>query len=248
MVVLSSMRALLAALAVTVLSICPVSAEPLRLVTGPGYLPFSDPDLPGGGMLTELVATAAARAGFAATIEFLPWQRGYDATLRGEFDATFPYVWTAERERAVWFSESLFAVQRRVVVLADSPLTSAEPGSLAGYSLCLPLGYALNEEFEAMVRGGSLTIDRVPTMQSCFAKLLGRRVDAIQANSIVADQLGGRIRALPGGLGPIALHAIVPRARLDAQQLLDRLDRALVDLQADGTYDAIVTRHLRHPG
>jgi polar amino acid transport system substrate-binding protein len=80
-------------IALTLLAAAPGQAAGLRLVTGTDYPPFAGPELVGGGMATDLVTAAFQAAGSPIEpIEFLPWKRGYQAVLDGEFDATFPYA------------------------------------------------------------------------------------------------------------------------------------------------------------
>lgn len=73
------------------------AAEQFALVTGEDYPPFADPRLPGGGLATILVRQVVAALGATARVDFLPWRRGYEDTLRGRYDGTFPYVRTPER-------------------------------------------------------------------------------------------------------------------------------------------------------
>jgi polar amino acid transport system substrate-binding protein len=74
-------------------------AAELRLVTGDDYAPFTGQDLPGGGMLTQVVEAALQEQGQVYSLHWRPWNRGYLRTLQGEFDATFLYIRTAQRSR-----------------------------------------------------------------------------------------------------------------------------------------------------
>lgn len=49
-------------------------AEPIRLVTGEKYPPFTGRDLHSGGVLTALVTSAFARSGASTQVHFRPWQ------------------------------------------------------------------------------------------------------------------------------------------------------------------------------
>jgi len=72
-------------------------ADSWRLVTGDDYAPFTGESLPAGGMLTQVVQSALAAAGISNTLDWRPWNRGYLQTLRGDYDATFPYVRSVQR-------------------------------------------------------------------------------------------------------------------------------------------------------
>ena len=97
------------------------SAAPVQLVTGDDYAPFTDRELPQGGMLTELVQQALLQAGHQPKLSWLPWKRGYQATLRGQFDAT----WEKYYQTAV-DSGLEAAVKESADLLADKWETATE--------------------------------------------------------------------------------------------------------------------------
>lgn len=225
--------------------------EPVQIVTGNNYEPFSDEGLPAGGMLTELVSRTLEEMGKSSDISFAPWARGYQETLSGRYAATFPYVHTDERAENYLFSNALYEVETRIFVRqADSAQSLAD---LQGRRLCLPVGYALVEEVRAQLDGLPLEMDNPASMSNCFRMLERERTDFIYSSEPLGqltalEELGdiGAVRMLDEVFADSRLHLIVPRDRPGAQQLIDDFNAALAELIEQGVVADIERRHLGH--
>lgn len=236
----------------TLLLATSVQAAGLRLVTGTDYPPYAGPDLAGGGMATALVVAAFEAAGVAVEpVEYLPWKRGYQAVLDGEFDATFPYVAAPGRDQAMSFSTPIYEMVIYPVFRADRTHPYAGPDSLAGLTLCQPVGYAQPAMLQHMVDAGTLQLVQPATMALCARQLLAGRVDLL-INSPALFQTIVRPEwhdgpALVMGDHPVErnpLHLLAARANPQAAALLAGFATGLAALHADGRYDAIVQRYL----
>lgn len=219
----------------------------LHLVTGPDYKPFTDPHLPLGGMQSQIVRAAFAKVGDKVTIDFEPWARGYAETRRLEFDATFPYARTQEREKDFLYSNDIYVQLSRPYVLAGSTLAANAVGDLAGRTLCSPHGYYMSEVIQRMVAQQAITLERPPGMEQCFKMLQLHRVDAVICIDIQARatalQLFGRQDAVKPLAPVIALtthNLIVSRQRPGADRILADFNRGLAMLKASGEFDTIV--------
>ncbi|MCB1883250.1 MAG: substrate-binding domain-containing protein [Geminicoccaceae bacterium] len=227
-----------------------VRAATLAVVTGNDFRPFSDQGLPEGGLATDLVRAAFARAGDDLTIAWKDWQEGYDDTLAGVYGATFPYYRTDGRARQFLYSEPFYAVERRFFYKpARHP--DLKPDA-AGVTVCSPIGYALAPLIEAMLADGRAKLERPLDMTRCFELLALDRVDLVPTYEM---QGWDAVRATPGlDAGDVAtsgfivessrLHVIAPRFDPASREILKRFNAGLAALQADGGYDAIVRRHL----
>jgi ABC-type amino acid transport substrate-binding protein len=86
------------------------AAPNVRLVTGE-WPPYTDSQSSQNGMASEIVKAVFNDMGYTADISFLPFYLGYEKTLEGEFDGTFPYFYTPEREDEFLYSSNpLFRV------------------------------------------------------------------------------------------------------------------------------------------
>ena len=112
-----------------------VQAGELRLVTGDDYAPFTDRKLPGGGLLTQVVMAALAEQQQTATLDWRPWMRGFKMAQAAEYDGTFPYIRTPEREADFLYSEPLYRVQQHIFSRSDETYEPDQLSALPGKRL-----------------------------------------------------------------------------------------------------------------
>lgn len=223
----------------------------LDLVSGPGYAPFADPDLPEGGMLTEVVRKAYAGVGVSTTITFLPWKRGYSDAVEGRYTATFPYILTDERARDFLFSDPLYVVKRRVYLSAATGMVYRDLQDLKGKIGCMEIGSALPNEVEAMIQRRELSAERPPDLQSCARMLAVGRADFIIINELAANEFIRKadipkdaIKVVEKPYGETGQHLLISRRLPGAERALAEFNAALARLKASGDYDRIVEKHL----
>lgn len=229
------------------------SAAPVQLVTGDDYAPFTDRELPQGGMLTELVQQALLQAGHQPKLSWLPWKRGYQATLRGQFDATFPYLKTAEREADYLFSAPLYEITQRLFSRVDDALEPDKLEQLAGRRICVPLGWQPAPRVSELLAAGKLLVHQPQDLTACARLIDMGRDDFFIADSLLGERainLSGvshqRFHISRKAVGSHTLHFLVPRKRADAQQLLDEFDGGLRRLRDSGEYQRILDAHREH--
>ncbi len=226
------------------------AAEPVRLVTGNGYPPFAGKDLPNGGLATEIVRSAYAVRGIATTLAYMPWKRGYRMTLQGEFDATFPYIETAERKTHFLYSDPIYVIRERPVVVAESDARFASFDDLRGKAYCLPHDFATAPKIKAMRDSGQLRQVEASELEVCMRALARGRVDFVPLALPIARRMATRVFGTPDAirLNPLVikrheLAMIFPRGA-DAETKVATFNQALGALRETGAYDRIVTRHL----
>ena len=242
-------RTVIAGVLLAAVSVSPGHAEPVRLVTGPDYAPFADPDLPEGGLVPALARAAYDTLGREVEIAFRPWSRGYHKTLRGKYTATLPYVETPERKDAYRYSDPLYTVRRKPMVMADSDVRADDLGELSGHIACLPVGYAPARRVQDMLADGDLRRHKPMSMRKCLRTLERGRVDFVLVNSategpaLARERFGGTdaVRFLDIPIRQ-TLHAIFPREREGVQAELARFNEGLQRLRERGRYERIVNR------
>ena len=74
------------------------AAEKLRLVAD-AWPPFTDATLVNGGLATDIVSTALARAGYASEFEQVPWARALMGLGEGRYDVLVNAWYSEERTR-----------------------------------------------------------------------------------------------------------------------------------------------------
>lgn len=224
-----------------------LAAASLALVTGEDYPPFVDARQSGGGLAVQLVQRVVARMGGSLTLETAPWRRGYEETLRGRFDATFPYVKTPERERDFLYSDPLFTVRPVVFMPAERRFAYTGPADLQGRRLCVGLGYAPPEVLQRMIEAGRLERVTAPSIAACPGLLAAGRADFfvqdLRIGTAIIARVGLTQTILPVSEPPFAtseIHFIVPRRRPDAAALIARFNAALAQLRTSGEYDRLL--------
>ncbi|WP_247892450.1 transporter substrate-binding domain-containing protein [Azospirillum sp. Sh1] len=237
----------------------------LDLVTGNDYAPYTGEDLPGGGLVTELVRQAFAVGGRRYDVRFMPWKRGYDGVVLGRFLATFPYVRTPEREREVLFSDPVVEVRQFVYLSRRSAMEfhgrgrpGAEGGSdgvtdFRGRTVCQPVGYALPAELEELVQLGRLTRHTPSDLGACMRMVAAGRADALvideySAAAVIARAgLTEEIRISEQPFASVTLHLVVGRATPGAEAMVAAFNDGLKTLKQQGVYRQLLAAHTVRP-
>ena len=164
-------RLLLSVVMLILAFIGPTKADtfPLSLTTGDDYPPFSDLELPQGGLATSLVLNAFEKSGyFVKEIEWLPWKRGYTLTQLGQYHATFPYGWTAERAEFFYYSDPFFATRNYGWTRSGQSNTLTSEVDLHGTVHCNPRGYGDFGKLKELLDRTLLRRETPNSMQDCF--------------------------------------------------------------------------------
>ena len=229
-----------------------VLAEPVRLVTGDDYAPFTGKALPAGGMLTQVVRGAFQYAQLPSSLDWQPWNRGYLKTLRGDYDATFPYVRTPQREELFLYSEPLFTAEQHIFSRAGEVIELTDVASMQGRRLCYPLGWQPPAAIQQLVEQGVLRRHSPLGLQECARLLLLERDDLFIADRNLGDSAlrtaGADPEQFHRSRTPFqsnTLHVIVSRQHPRAAELIERFNRGLEALKARGEYEQLIERYVQ---
>ena len=223
----------------------------IDLVTGVDYPPYVDEALAQGGLATDVVRAAYRAAGVETTVRYLPWKRGYDATLRGEFAATFPYLRNSIREHDFLFSVPLYPLRIMLfhVILDGFVYTGLD--SLKGRTTCTELGSIPQRSILSLIEAGEVTLVETKDILSCVRMMGAGRVDFLIVNEQVgktavrdAGLPAGTIQMVDRPFAQMSQYLLIPRSAPDAVRQLEIFNKGLERLRATGLYDAIVGRHL----
>lgn len=255
------------AFATATLASAAAADKSVRLVTGPDYEPYTDPNLPSGGMVTEIVEKAFEAAGYHTSLEFHPWKRAYQATLANRYDAAFPWVITEKRQKEFAFSNSIHPTPVTGFTLAGSPLANAGVDSLKGHIVCRPAGYFMPSPLDEMIDRKAVRRYEPGTMSDCFRALLSGKSDAVITGPVegridIATLLNAEDPLLRrvgiDGQEDIAtlnwqadgkhLRLIVPLASDRRAEILSAFNDALAAMEENGQLEKIRKRHLRRFG
>lgn len=229
-----------------------VQAREVRLVTGDGYVPYTSQNLPDGGMLSLVVRKAFEQRGLRTTLQWRPWNRGYLLTQRGQYDATFPYIVSPDRQVQFLYSDPLYVGEQFIFSRAGEQIDSTSEQSLSGRRFCYPLGWQAPPQVEKLVDKGKLTRHSPQGMSECAQLLLLGRDDFFLAErrmgAMVLEGLGADADHFTHSREPInrnTLHLVIPRTLPDAQWLMDEFNLGLAALHASGEYQRLVEDYFR---
>lgn len=226
--------------------------DSLRLVTGDDYAPFTGQALPAGGMLTQLVQRVLADNKIASSLDWRPWKRGYMKTLQGEYDATFPYVRSPQRETEYLYSAPLFVAEQHLFSRASEPIEMDNPASMQGKRLCYPLGWQPPKFIQELLDQQLLTRHSPAGLKECANLLLLGRDDFFVADKRLGEtalQLTGapltQFRRSTSAVSSSALHLIVPRNHPHAAAIIEQFNQGLAALHASGEYQRLIEDYLQ---
>lgn len=237
------------------LAVClPLSAfaQELSLVTGEEYAPFTGSDLPGGGMLTQIVQAAFAQQGISTVLAWQPWKRGYLEASQGKYAATFPYIRTPEREVEFLYSAPIYTFKQRIYSRRGEVYEPENLSVLVGKRLCYPLGWSPPAVIQQMIEREELSLHTPKSLDACAQIVLLGRDDFFLANTLLGDivlrRMGDKSEGLRSSVTSFpsnTLHFLVARSYPQADKLLQRFNQGLATLQASGEYQQLIELYLQ---
>lgn len=226
------------------------TAEPVKLVTGDDYKPYTDQKLPEGGMLTEVVKAAMAAAEQPVEISFSAWKRGYEEAKSGAFGGTFPYLKNDARMAEMDYSEAMYVIKQQMFVAAGSAINAAGLDELKGKKICNPTGYAVQASVQKMVDEKTLELVPASDMGGCLKVVISGRADFVQGDiALIQETLkssGGKVdevRALNFVIEEAGLFLVGGKGLPTTKAAIDAFNKGLAIIKGNGTYDAIVKKH-----
>ena len=223
------------------------TADRLRLV-GDAWPPFTDATMVNGGLATELVTTALARAGYISEFQQVPWTRALLGLGEGRYDIIVNAWYSEDRTRIGQFSAGY--LMNRVVFLrpkGSEVLYRGDYTELHPYSIAVVRGYSYAAGFD-----GDEKLHKVPVQNFPLAArmLVAKRVQLTLEDEMVAryhllresPRVRANIEFLPVPLSENRLRILVSLKHPDHEKIVADFDREMAAMKADGTYDRLLQR------
>ena len=225
----------------------PAFAQRLRLVTD-AWPPFTDSTLVNGGLATDIVTTALARAGYASDFEQVPWARALMGVGDGRYDVLVNAWYDEARTHLGQFSGEYLLNRVRLIKRRDDPIEFQDLEQLHDYPIAVVRGYAYSAAFD-----GDVQLQKVPVHNFAMAvrMLVARRVRLTVEDEFVARyylaQESARVRNavefLPQPLSENSLHILVSLKNPEHEQIVAGFDREIAKMKADGSYARLMKQH-----
>ncbi|MGH6816851.1 MAG: hypothetical protein ACREC6_14225 [Hyphomicrobiaceae bacterium] len=245
----------------------------IEFLTADGYAPFTGRALRNGGMLTHVVDSAMKLLKEEAKGRFefgVSWVNDWAAHLNPllvsrAFDVGFPWVrpdcenfLTLDQDgkyrcQKFFFSDPLYEVLTQLFVRQESPVTTIRDESVAGKTLCVPVGNTtaeLDQQGRNWVKDNKIVLIRPQTTEECFRLLESNTVDAAVLpdlagrGALTALGISEKIRIIEQPLAISTLHLIVTKTHPHARTILYYINSTLARLREVGEFDKIVEEHL----
>lgn len=223
------------------------AADRLKLV-GDAWAPYSDVALPGGGLATELVATALKRAGYTVDYAQVPWARALMGIEEGRYDVLVNAWFSDERTHIGQFSSAYMNNRIRLLKRKDRDISFETLDQLHARSIAVVRGYAYSTEFDS---DSHLNKVPVPSFLTALRMLEAGRVDLAVEDEYAARFLLSReaasvrdsVEFLPSPLSENTLHILVSLKNPEHARIVNRFDHEIAAMKADGTYEALFKQH-----
>jgi len=223
------------------------AAEKLRLVAD-AWPPFTDATLVNGGLATDIVSTALARAGYASDFEQVPWARALLGVSEGRYDVLVNAWFNDERAKYGQFSAEYLLNRVRFIKRKDAPIEYNNLQQLHTYPIAVVRGYAYSAEFDE-----DAALQKVPVHNFAMAvrMLAADRVKLTLEDEYVARYYLAResvkvrnaVEFLPKPLSENSLHILVSLKNPEHEQIVAGFDREIAAMKADGSYDRLMKQH-----
>jgi len=222
-------------------------AKEVRMVTV-DWAPFYSSELKEDGVVTVIAKEAFKRAGYDASIRFVPWRRALSLVESGEYDAVMGAYYNDERAQKYIYSEPMFDVEVGLVTLNSLGITQYKNlRELSPYKIGVSLGWANGDEFD---RASYLDKQEASNQILNVRKLFRGRVDMIaiayavfrhEAMTMYPDKIGDAVYLNPP-LMVAPLYIMASRNIENGHTLMDDFNQGLQQLKQDGSYKQILSR------
>jgi polar amino acid transport system substrate-binding protein len=223
------------------------AAQKLRLVAD-FWPPFTDATLINGGLATDIVSTALARAGYASDFEQVPWARALLGVGEGRYDVLINAWFTEDRTRLGQFSGEYLLNRVRFIKRKDAPIEFNNLQQLHTYPIAVVRGYAYSADFDEDV-----SLQKVPVHSFAMAV---RMVAADRVKLTLEDEFVARyylsresakvrnaVEFLPKPLSENSLHILVSLKNPQHAEIVAKFDREIAGMKADGSYARLLKQH-----
>ncbi|MFL1403917.1 transporter substrate-binding domain-containing protein [Marinobacter sp. M1N3S26] len=218
------------------------SAETLKVVTDPSFVPFEMMDQETGEMIgfdMEIIAEVAKRAGFEYDLQTMDFNGIIPALQTGNVDIAIAGITiTEEREEIVDFSDPYYDSGLRILVREGNDDVETLDG-LEGKKVGTKIG-STSYDYLVQELEDDDGVTPYPGSSDMYMALMSRSVDAVFYD---APNVGYFAKTKGKGevktVGPLYEGQQYGIALVDGSEWVDEVNEALASMKEDGTYKEI---------
>lgn len=164
-------------------------AETVEIATGE-YAPFVSESLENGGPINHIAAVVFEDAGYDVAFTYMPWARVIELTRRGRYHVASFYSYSEERKQDFIHAGPLFTDPLVFYHLASTEMREwSDLRELEGLTIGVVEGYTYTSELWALGEAGVLTLEKAPSDEANFRKMLAGRIDLVPITMTTGDYL-----------------------------------------------------------
>ena len=219
--------------------------EKIRLCNGE-WPPYFSQYLPHYGIGSRIVSEAFALEGVTVEYGFFPWKRALNNARDGRWDGVVGYEGNLERAQNFFASNTVWETPWVFFHLKTQPLFWEKLDDLASCRMGGTLAYMYTPEFLAAEKAGKLRVERVPSDEQNFKKLVVGRIDVFpqvldagyfQMRTLFDPATVQTITHHPKPFGVHREHLLLSKVSKRSVRLLETFNRGLLRLKESGRYD-----------
>jgi len=156
--------------------------------------PYSSAELTNGGELASKVLTLLKTVDHPVLeVSYQPWPRGLKNIQLGNAIAAFPFTWTNERSKSLFFSTPIAFDIQSWYTTADKKGLESQPWQQR--TTCVPKGW-FSDAIEHIINEQRLIVRTTTRLNQCVALLKKGKVDLVPINDTSKKSLSQEDNAL----------------------------------------------------
>lgn len=193
------------------------------------------------GFDIDVMNAVAAKAGLQVKFINTPWEGIFATLANGERDIVISAVTiTPERKQTMDFSDPYFEAKQLIAVGASSKITKFD--ELKSKKIGVQTGTTGDEVAQKLLGKTNPNIKRFESTPLALKELLNGGVDAVIADNgvvinFIANNKGSKLKTIDDASFAKEYYGIA--VKKGNKELLAKLNKALAEIKADGSYDKI---------
>jgi polar amino acid transport system substrate-binding protein len=212
--------------------------------------PYVGPDLPGGGIVTEITQRAFDLAGYDSTVDYLPWQQAQEDALDGKYDAILPAYYSEERAQLYWISEPVLASPVVLCARTGTVTSFWLLSDLKPYKIGIARGYVNATEFDQADYLNKIVGE---TDYENMKDLINGKLDLVCIDKMVCSHMIKSNSEILGAMDDYIfltprlemrdIYVMFPRVIETSKSRMKAFNQALRKMRDSGEIDQILEKH-----
>lgn len=234
-------------------SVSAYSQDKLVLANGE-WPPYTSENLEHYGVFSRIVHEAFALEGIAVEYTFSSWARAIENAKSNYDDGTITLFRTAEREKSFYFSDPVIDSRFAFFHLKSYDFDWEVISDLKWLEIGGTNEYNYGEAFQNAEKAGDLLVDRVPSDEMNFQKLLNGRIQIFpmdvlvgyhMLNELFPPEIVSQFTHHPKSVRVDPMHLLLNKKNLANQQRIASFNKGLKRLRESGKLDQYLQKIIK---